>query len=324
MRFTVWKPFLIMAACAPLAVAIPPCQLQDAYASGKSVWLLCRDGGILRTDDLGATWRRQAVKAGTRLKAVVFLDSRRGFVLGDSGAVLATEDGGSNWRQVSVPAQERLMAVHFTGESGWSVGWGGAIVHTADGGRTWERQQSGTTQSLEDVYFADAEHGWAVGWVGTILRTVNGGRTWQAAQSSPGQWSLNAVYFRNNQEGWAVGFVGQILRSRDGGATWEAQNAGVNSSLSSVLFDSSNRCWITSDDGFLVSEDSGQTWKAVPVAGRLFLNRLLAVGGSLWAVGPFGVLKQTGAGLDWQEIQDFGSGAPSSGQRASAQNPTEP
>jgi photosystem II stability/assembly factor-like uncharacterized protein len=182
-------------------------------------------------------------------------------------------------------------------------GYNGVLLHSGDGGRTWARQTTGTSQSIENIFFLDADRGWAVGWAGTILRTANGGRTWEQIKSSAASWSLNSVYFRDAKNGWAVGFAGQILRSRDGGATWDTQNSPVRGWLTCVLFDGSNRGWITVDDGFLVSEDGGENWRAVVVDDRAFLSKLVLVKDSVWALGPFQALKHTDAKVAWQKIE---------------------
>jgi len=111
------------------------------------------------------------------------------------------------------------------------------------------------------------------------------------------------VYFRDAKNGWAVGFAGQILRSRDGGATWDAQTSPVKGWLTCVLFDGSNRGWITSDDGLLVSEDSGESWKSTPVDKRGFPQQADACERLALALGPFQALKQGEANVAWQKIE---------------------
>jgi photosystem II stability/assembly factor-like uncharacterized protein len=113
------------------------------------------------------------------------------------------------------------------------------------------------------------------------------------------------VYFRDANNGWVVGFGGQIFRSRDGGATWTAQTNPVKSSLSSVLFDSANRGWITADDSILTSNDGGESWKSVTIDDQLFLCQLITVDGSVWAIGQLGVLRQTGPGSAWKKIESL-------------------
>jgi photosystem II stability/assembly factor-like uncharacterized protein len=153
------------------------------------------------------------------------------------------------------------------------------------------------------MFFLDAERGWAVGWAGTILRTANGGQTWEQIRSPAATWSVSSVYFRDAKDGWAVGFAGQILRSRDGGATWEAQTSPVTSWLNCVLFDASNRGWIAVDNGFLVSEDGGETWRSLPVDNRAFLSKLIRVKDAIWAFGQFQAFKQADAKVAWQKIE---------------------
>jgi photosystem II stability/assembly factor-like uncharacterized protein len=114
------------------------------------------------------------------------------------------------------------------------------------------------------------------------------------------------VYFRDANNGWIVGFSGQILRSRDGGVTWTAQASPVKSSLASILFDSSNRGWITADETLLTSQDGGETWKNVAgVDDQLFLCQLITVNGSPWAIGQLGVLRQTGPSSEWKKIESL-------------------
>ena len=196
--------------------------------------------------------------------------------------------------------KQHLMDITFVGESGWVAGYQGLMLHTGDGGRTWSKQATKTSQTLETVFFLDADHGWSVGWSGTILRTSNGGKNWEEIHSDA-TWSLTSVYFQDAQNGWMVGFAGQILRSRDGGTTWQAQPSPVKAWLTAVCFDSAHRGWITYDDGFLLSEDGGNTWKPVSTGRRFFLSKLFRVSDSLWAIGQSAMLKQTG-GLSWKKI----------------------
>ena len=69
----------------------------------------------------------------------------------------------------------------------------------------------------------------------------------------------------------------------------------------SIGFDGANHGWITTDDGFLMSQDGGETWKLQPTETQLFLNKVLRNSGTTWALGPFGMLKQTGP-TQWKKI----------------------
>lgn len=276
------------------------CAIERAAVVEPYVWVLCEERELMVTADGGASWQRRRVPVEAKLRAVAFLDSRRGFVVGDRGTMLATEDGAETWRVVKVPTEENLTAIQFVGEQGWAAGWMGVILHSEDGGKSWERQQSGVLQGLEDIFFLGPKQGWAVGWLGTILRTEDGGKRWQRA-TAPSMFSLNGVYFRDSREGVAVGFGGQLLKSTDGGVTWQAMEAPVRDWFKSVTYDGRGRWWIGSDRAVLVKEDGETEWKALPVDGQ-FVRQVVAVGERVWAIGKFGILEQRGEGSGWKSL----------------------
>ncbi len=296
--------FAALAPAFPVSLPGGDCWIQDAAAADGKVWLLCDREQLATSADEGRTWRWVRLPSGVKLRAIAFLDARRGFVAGDGGTLLATEDGGSTWRTQPAGTVEHLTDIHFVGELGWISGYGGTILHSSDGGRSWERQFTGLSQPLEAVFFLDAKHGWAVGWAGTILRTVDGGQYWQRAAAPGVSGSLSAVYFRDPQNGWIVGMWGQILRTRDGGASWETQPSPVRSWLQAVVFDKAGRGWIAGGADLLLSEDGGESWKLAESDLNLFLDRFVESNESVWAVGPFGALTRPVRGDQaWRRLE---------------------
>src|SRR6266496_40623 len=95
------------------------------------------------------------------------------------------------------------------------------------------------------------------------------------------------------------------MSSTVGGQTWKTQPSPIKGWLTSVAFDKANRGWITHDDGFLVSEDGGETWKVVKSSGRFFLSKLARVNDTMWALGQSNLLRQTGSGLEWKRIESL-------------------
>lgn len=288
--------------CVPAAASSAPCWIQDAASVGDSVWLLCDRDRIYASSDAGGEWRASKLPSDMRLRAIEFLDSRRGFIAGDNGALLSSADGGETWSPVAVPTRENLRDIHFVGEKGWIAGHAGAVLHSEDGGRNWAAQLTSITLALEGIFFADENHGWAVGWNGVIIRTTDGGKKWGEVRSEAAQWSFSSVYFRDARNGWAVGFFGQLLHTRDGGLTWESQPVPTRALLNSVVFDRSGRGWITARDDVLVSDDAGRNWRAVGLTGGLFLEKIVPVKDSVWAVGPFGVLRQRPGTGAWENL----------------------
>ncbi|MEO8371149.1 MAG: YCF48-related protein [Candidatus Solibacter sp.] len=281
------------------------CNMRDAALPNDQItYVLCEQGLLLVTKDDGATWAQRKIPIkDSILRAVSFHDVNHGLVVGDDGSIFATENAGVTWTARKSGTTENLTDIQMLGDEGWIAGYDGVILHTADGGKTWAKQDSGSAAlSLEALYFHDTQNGWAVGWAGSILHTVDGGKKWQTLKVNGASWSLSCITFTDAQNGWIVGFAGQLLATKDGGATWEARKPPAPTWLSSIGFDSKKRAWITTDIGFLLSEDGGQTWSVQPTDGQLFINKIVRNTGTAWALGPFGMLKQTGAGLEWKKI----------------------
>ena len=90
----------------------------------------------------------------------------------------------------------------------------------------WITLTSGTTNTLNSVFFTDVNTGYAVGYSGTILKTINGGTAW-TAQTSGTTNVLTSVFFTDSNTGYAVGWFGTILKTVNGGVNWVAEISGV-------------------------------------------------------------------------------------------------
>ncbi|HEV3029908.1 MAG TPA: YCF48-related protein, partial [Planctomycetota bacterium] len=99
---------------------------------------------------------------GNLLMSIAFANSTDGWAVGYSGALLRTVDGGTTWTPQPDGGSTDLqgVAVIKGTKQGWIVGSGGRILHTTDGA-TWTLQNSGVTQQLLGVTFADVLTGWA-------------------------------------------------------------------------------------------------------------------------------------------------------------------
>ncbi len=81
---------------------------------------------------------------------------------------------------------------------GWAVGDHGVIWHSDDAGATWTLQSSGVKCPLRSVCFLSNLVGWAAGGgtipftrrsYGVVLYTIDGGRTWENLAAAPGTTS---------------------------------------------------------------------------------------------------------------------------------------
>ncbi|OOP56200.1 MAG: hypothetical protein AYP45_10410 [Candidatus Brocadia carolinensis] len=252
-------------------------------------------------------------------QGIYFVDSKFGWVVGESGIILHTVDGGVNWNSQISRTTERLNAVQFLDvNQGWAVGGGGTILHTVDGGETWNSQASGTRRVLNDVQFLDVNQGWAAGEGGAILHTVDGGKTWNS-QASGTTEGLDDVQFVDANQGWAVGSGSTILHTVDGGKAWNPQTSGITEGLAAVQisnenepiplrkanrlapgltavhFLDENQGWIADDGGTILhTVDGGKNWN--PQASGIkaaLLDMLFLNVNQGWAAGEGGTILHT-------------------------------
>jgi photosystem II stability/assembly factor-like uncharacterized protein len=169
----------------------------------------------------------------------------------------------------------------------------------------WVPKNSGTSNSLNDVYFTDSNVGYAVG-DGVILKTIDGGENWIIQDDSG--WYLSSVHFPSPDIGYAVGNGYTILKTINGGNDWItlAYLPVGGAHLTSVYFKDI-------DNGFIVSEgnqsnsgeiqqtiDGGESWTTVlntdmPLFSIFFITELIG-----YAVGTGGtIIKTMDGGSNW-------------------------
>src|SRR6266851_869922 len=116
-------------------------------------------------------WTSKRIGAtGKDLNAVYFVDSKRGWVGGDSGFLSHTEDGGATWVERSIGTDHAINDIYFTGKDSGFVLAGGSIFETNDGGHSWREayrfspaEFGGATPELYSLRFNGKKHGWVVG-----------------------------------------------------------------------------------------------------------------------------------------------------------------
>lgn len=141
----------------------------------------------------------------------------------------------------------------------------------ADG--EWHAMDSGTTETLYDIWGTGLDSMFAVGLNGTILHFDGAGWT---SMSSPTGKHLSGIWGSSSNDLWAVGQDGIVLRRQDGGSWGEMVGIPINPGENQL-----NDVWGTgSDDVYAVGGGSnggsifhwdGQSWtnEHGPISGPL-------------------------------------------------------
>lgn len=213
--------------------------VQLLYTSRRTVWAVVAPLPpashlvLERSDDAGATWRREPAPPGTRFFTISVPERRTVFLLDDRGGVYRADATAPHWRLVHRGPVDLRGATFVSARQGAVVS-GGRLLTTADGGRTWLPIPVRTTVRLLAFAAADARHWWLFGsrapcseallrrqpnCPGTVLRTSDGGARWQLVRLPmlPGS---TGVAFSSPTDGWAGDPWSGPYRTTDGGLTW--------------------------------------------------------------------------------------------------------
>ncbi|NVO18677.1 MAG: hypothetical protein HXX13_03205 [Bacteroidetes bacterium] len=224
-----------------------------------------------------ASWHLVASKAGMILRAVNFVNSEKGLVVGSvikddgsfvHGIILKTANGGNSWDLITHDTLPDLSSVFLIDTLTAYAAGTTCIIKTTDGGNTWSTVFRNHSFNPESIYFPGKDTGYAVGISGAIVRTVNGGQSWEFQQSHT-NCQLTSVYFTNNQTGFAVGYFNQtdnfhglILKTTNAGATWDSIPYVGEAMPSSVVFTSPDVGYISGMNSVLKTTDGGTNWTA--------------------------------------------------------------
>lgn len=258
------------------------------FATAEHGWAVGHDGVVLHSSDGGRSWvkqldGRQAARIiaeyyGKRAQAgdgdalnlldevkriaddgpdkpfldVLFVDSRRGFVIGAFNLVFSTKDGGATWTPL-LDRTENPKALHLYA----------------------------LTQRGNEVYMA-GEQG--------LIRRWNEKRERFEVVDSPYGGSYFGI-LANGSSLFVFGLRGSAYRSLDNGLTWSKLDTGFSAGITAGTWLADGRLLLTNQaGGIAVSSDAGTSFKKLPIAKATpFFGVAQADSRDLVLVGPKGV-----------------------------------
>ncbi|MDF3057264.1 MAG: hypothetical protein K0R17_1479 [Rariglobus sp.] len=346
-------------------------------ADGKEAKLTVRDFSADKAvQSYGNVRLGEAAAAGGAVSSVVVCASNPSKILAATSetGLLLSDDKGETWRPLPTP--KKAMHAAFD-PSNASVIYGAfatdGIHKSIDGGATWTKISAGLPPKLSareivvhptnsnEVYFIGSD-----GWNGEFGYSIDAGATWTISRSVkvdlaidptlPGDGSsaglsapTNLTINPRNPKQLFISANWRPAFSSDGGRTWEERVKGADITVHTDIRFSGDRTYVSAmDEGTLMSEDQGKTWKQLwplkydgEFSGhnwRLAVNKVNGVDRIIATVSPWTgknkviiaisedggkTYKQTTAGLPTYEIKAntmWGRGYP----RALAVDPTNP
>ncbi|MBV8809883.1 MAG: hypothetical protein JO033_14525 [Acidobacteriaceae bacterium] len=296
----------------------------DAVSS-KIVWASGTQATWLRTIDGGLHWQAGTVAGAESLdfRDVAAFDAVTAFLLssgpGAQSRIYQTIDGGRNWRLLFTnPDTDGFFdAISFWDRRhgivlGDPVNGKFTIFTTDDAGRSWQRRPTRSALPNEGAFAASGTclvvQSCSKAWFATggaaarVFLSTDRGRSWtvsstplSGATSSAGIFSLA---FSDSLHGIAVGgdYTKPDVRARtvaittDGGKSWSTAKQELFGYRSAVTFIRSQPGTIVAvgTNGSDISFDAGATW--IEFSSTPFNAVTSAPDGSMWAVGPKGVI----------------------------------
>lgn len=257
------------------------------------------NGTVLKTTDGGTNWIAKTSGTSESLNGISYSQPDTGIAVGSYGTIMKTIDGCENWTMLSSGTSNILNDIFYYEGSGIAVGNNGTACYTTNGGSSWTTQvngffnlygvyptnqdtiyiagssgllvrvtnfggnitflTSGTTNTLNSIYFINSNVGYAAGDNGTILKTEDAGNNWTMLTSGTTN-NLNDIAFIDINNGIAVGDNGLIIRTTDGGMNWANDTSGTTSNLISVFFTDEIHGTIVGEGGIIL-----RTEESLPV-----------------------------------------------------------
>ncbi|MEA3499966.1 MAG: YCF48-related protein, partial [Candidatus Marinimicrobia bacterium] len=168
-----------------------------------------------------------------------------------------------------------------------------------------------TTNTIDDVQFANSTIGYACGNKGTMLKTTDGGDNWNLLKTDVDK-DLKKLHFIDVNTGYVVGDDGTVLKTVDGGNSFmqlSTEDTIGTRDLFSVYFTDANTGFVGGDVYHAViwnTTDGGNTWHetALPLDDYTDVNDIEFLNSSTGiAICDDGkIVRTTDSGTSWTEV----------------------
>lgn len=261
-----------------------------------------------------------------RLNDLFFLDSQRGFVVGDRGTIWGTNNGGIQWSLLSAPTDANLYSIHFGDQLRGIIVGGrilpgqangeGVILVTDDGGQNWITVSHPSYPILRQIRFCDPQQVWMTGdsselYPGGIFTSEDGGQNWGAIVGNRHQGWSRLLYHPIARTGIGVSLEGSLQHARGPLRAVIELPIGNRRLADLCQLQPNDPLRLVGEKGLMMeSRDGGISWSALALnlpenGAELFdLRAVWGVGDKIIAAGSPGslIFSSTDSGQNWTAV----------------------
>ncbi len=181
--------------------------------------------------------------------------------------IIRTTDGCKTWEEIILPITEWFFHISCYENVVALAGDNGTVLYSNDYGETWEQSETGTENSIFDIYLLDRDVWFAtVKKEKTLIKTTDGGKTWKTIfEASQQLYGIDSDADNIiTIDSWAT----EYYISKDNGETWETKD--VSDIIDATVYDAATSvAFIDENNGFIGSRgaaifqttDGGETWE---------------------------------------------------------------
>lgn len=273
---------------APTTIGVERSHFNTVTQVGDRLLAAGALGGILYSDDKGATWAPAKLNENRQalLVSIAFApDNKTGFAVGHEGWMLRTKDAGRTWEEVAFSKEngEPLMSIARLPSGDWiSVGAFGRAITSKDNGQTWVPLT--LPAEVEDKHMnriAGSEDGknWLiVGERGLVIKSTDSGESWQIEPEFYNGSFYNAMATREG--GWLIyGMRGNAYVQAAPGAPWVKSAIQAPVSFFGHAQEKDGTIVLVGQGSMLgLSKDGGKTFTLQRAKGRATLTDIVLTG----------------------------------------------
>jgi photosystem II stability/assembly factor-like uncharacterized protein len=291
-----WKP-----------LAIPAGSVDKLYRLNATTIYAIGAGTLLRSDDGGLTFAKQAFGTGQTLTSIGCADPSLCLITTAQGALNRTTDGGATATPITASSVPLAGATFASVTRAVAVGAAGQTVVSDDGGINYVPIGGDIGGSFTALRRGPVPtSAFAPGAKGQIALTVDSGTTWKVANVSTSADILDTSW-SDAKIGYALDIRGGLFRTLNGGLTWQTLNAGAGAAARAVIaVPGSTNVLLFGPRGIKLATGGGE-FNAIP--GKVVTSAAISnadIGGSAifaWGSGGKSLLSSTSKGKSWKALK---------------------